>query len=161
MAAGSVSTQAISRLRTVAHCSPEPLAAIVPATPDDNTWVVETGRPYTSAAAIVPAATTSAQAPWPYVMCDLPIFSPTVMTMRFQPTMVPSPSAIATATLTHNGMNLVASSISVLKALRLDLASGLSGAAFSLLTNRIASEARYMSLRTLATASAGTLASEP
>jgi hypothetical protein len=50
---------------TGAHCSPEPLAAIVPATPDDNTCVVETGSPYISAAAIVPAATTSAQAPWP------------------------------------------------------------------------------------------------
>src|SRR5215468_8134790 len=108
MAAGSVNTHAIRRLRTVAHCSPEPLAAIVPATPDDNTWVVETGKPYTSAAAIVPAATTSAQAPWPYVMCDLPIFSPTVTTMRFHPTMVPSPSAMATATLTQSGMNLVA-----------------------------------------------------
>jgi hypothetical protein len=57
MAAGSVRTQANSRLRTVAHCRPEPLAAMVPATPDDNTWVVETGSPYTSAAAIVPAAT--------------------------------------------------------------------------------------------------------
>src|SRR5262245_8665685 len=65
MAAGSVRTHAINRLRTVAHCSPEPLAAIVPATPDDNTCVVETGSPYISAAAIVPAATTSAQAPWP------------------------------------------------------------------------------------------------
>jgi len=62
MAAGSVNTHAISRLRTVAHCSPEPFAAIVPATPDDNTCVVETGSPYISAAAIVPAATTSAQA---------------------------------------------------------------------------------------------------
>src|SRR5262249_31353794 len=50
MAAGSVSTHAINRLRTVAHCSPEPLAAIVPATPDDNTCVVETGSPYMSAA---------------------------------------------------------------------------------------------------------------
>ena len=45
MAAGSVSTQAISRLRIVAICRPEPLAAMVPATPDDSTWVVETGRP--------------------------------------------------------------------------------------------------------------------
>jgi len=35
--AGSVSTQASARLRTVAHCSPEPFAAIVPAIPDDNT----------------------------------------------------------------------------------------------------------------------------
>jgi hypothetical protein len=40
----------------------------------------------------------------------LPIFSPTVTTMRFQPIMVPRPSAMATAILTQNGMNLVASS---------------------------------------------------
>jgi hypothetical protein len=38
----------------------------------------------------------------------LPIFSPTVTTMRFQPIMVPRPSAIATATFTQVGMNLVA-----------------------------------------------------
>ncbi len=31
--------------RNVLHCMPDPLAAIVPATPDDRTWVVETGRP--------------------------------------------------------------------------------------------------------------------
>ena len=37
--------------------------AIVPATPDDSTWVVETGRPKISAAPIVPAATSSAEAP--------------------------------------------------------------------------------------------------
>ena len=53
MAAGKVSTQAISRLRTVAICRPEPLAAMVPATPDDKMCVVETGNPQTSAAAIV------------------------------------------------------------------------------------------------------------
>ena len=45
MAAGIVSTQARARLRTVAICRPEPLAAIVPATPDDKTCVVETGKP--------------------------------------------------------------------------------------------------------------------
>ena len=32
-------------LRMVAICRPEPLAAIAPATPDDSTCVVETGRP--------------------------------------------------------------------------------------------------------------------
>ena len=37
-------------LRIVLHCSPEPFAAIVPAMPLDNTWVVETGSPYMSAA---------------------------------------------------------------------------------------------------------------
>ena len=47
----------------VAICRPEPLAAIVPATPDDSTCVVETGRPNTSAAPIVAAATSSADAP--------------------------------------------------------------------------------------------------
>ena len=35
--AGSVSTQAIAKFRTVAHCSPEWFAAIVPAIPDDST----------------------------------------------------------------------------------------------------------------------------
>jgi hypothetical protein len=29
----------------VDHCSPEPLAAMVPAMPEDSTWVVETGNP--------------------------------------------------------------------------------------------------------------------
>jgi hypothetical protein len=50
---------------TVLHCRPAPLAAMVPATPLDSTCVVETGKPYISAAAIVAAATSSAAAPWP------------------------------------------------------------------------------------------------
>jgi hypothetical protein len=33
---GSVSTQAINKLRTVAHCRPDRFATMVPATPDDN-----------------------------------------------------------------------------------------------------------------------------
>jgi hypothetical protein len=45
IAAGSVSTHASAMLRTVESCSPEPLAAMVPAIPDDSTCVVETGRP--------------------------------------------------------------------------------------------------------------------
>jgi hypothetical protein len=90
------------------HLEAEPLAAIVPATPEDSTCVVETGRPYMSAAAIVPAATSSAAAPCPYVRWVLPMRSPTVITMRFQPIIVPRPSAIATATLTQVGINLVA-----------------------------------------------------
>jgi hypothetical protein len=45
IAAGSVSTQASAMLRTVESCSPEPLAAMVPAIPDDSTCVVDTGRP--------------------------------------------------------------------------------------------------------------------
>jgi len=64
IAAGRVSTQAITMLRMVAICSPAPLAAIAPATPDDSTWVVETGRPNMSAALMVAAATSSAEAPW-------------------------------------------------------------------------------------------------
>jgi hypothetical protein len=63
IAAGSVSTQAMAMLRIVALCSPDPLAAMVPAIPDESTCVVETGRPYPSAAAMVAAAVISAQAP--------------------------------------------------------------------------------------------------
>ena len=33
--------------------------------PEESTCVVETGRPYMSAAMIVPAAISSAEAPWP------------------------------------------------------------------------------------------------
>ena len=59
----SVVTHAAAMLRTVAHCRPEPLAAIVPAMPDDRICVVLTGRPYMSAAPIVSMATISAEAP--------------------------------------------------------------------------------------------------
>ncbi len=45
IAAGSVVTQASAMLRTVDICRPEPFAAMVPATPEDRMWVVETGRP--------------------------------------------------------------------------------------------------------------------
>ena len=45
IATGSVSTQAIARFRIVDICRPDRLAAIVPATPDERTCVVETGRP--------------------------------------------------------------------------------------------------------------------
>ena len=45
---GRVSTQAINRLRTVAHCKPDLFATIVPATPDDSTCVVLTGNPRVS-----------------------------------------------------------------------------------------------------------------
>ena len=41
---GRVSTQAIIKLRTVPHCRPVPFAAIVPATPEDSTCVVLTGK---------------------------------------------------------------------------------------------------------------------
>jgi hypothetical protein len=63
MADGTVSTQASAMLRTVASCSPDPLADIVPAMPDESTCVVDTGRPKPSAAAMVAAAVISAQAP--------------------------------------------------------------------------------------------------
>jgi hypothetical protein len=43
----------------------------------------------------------------------LPIFSPTVTTMRFQPTMVPSPSASATDSFTRVAMNVVPRSSAV------------------------------------------------
>src|SRR5579872_3732193 len=61
---GSVSTHAIRRFRTVAHCRPERFAAIVPAMPDESTCVVLTGSPNPSAAPIVAIAVISAAAPW-------------------------------------------------------------------------------------------------
>jgi hypothetical protein len=45
MEMGSVSTQAIARFLIVFHWIPDRFAAIVPATPDDRTWVVLTGSP--------------------------------------------------------------------------------------------------------------------
>ncbi len=45
MAARRVKTQAMARLRTVLHCKPEWLAAMVPATPEESTCVVLTGSP--------------------------------------------------------------------------------------------------------------------
>ena len=60
---GKVRIQASARLRTVRHCSPEPFAAIVPATPEDSTWVVLTGRPNFEARPMVNMATSSADAP--------------------------------------------------------------------------------------------------
>jgi len=63
MDAGSVSTQAMARLRTVDHCRPEWFAAIVPAMPDESTCVVLTGMPNQSAAPMVSMAVISAAAP--------------------------------------------------------------------------------------------------
>ena len=45
IAAGRVRIQASAMLRMVDHCRPEPLAAMVPAMPEESTWVVETGSP--------------------------------------------------------------------------------------------------------------------
>src|SRR5579863_1259158 len=82
-------------------------------------------------------------------------FSPTVTTMRFQPIIVPRPSAMATAIFTQLGMNLVASSSESLYALNIRTWSAESSLSLSFIKKRIASEARYMSLRTLPTVSAG------
>ena len=65
MEAGRVSTHAMARFRTVLHCSPVWLAAMVPATPDESTWVVLTGSPNQSAAPMVNIAVISAAAPCP------------------------------------------------------------------------------------------------
>src|ERR1017187_268604 len=106
-AAGSVNTHAIPMFRIVARCNPLWFAAIVPATLELSTCVVDTGNPYVPATRIVAIATSCAEAPCAYVMRDLPIFSPTVVTIRFHPIIVPNPSASATATFTHVGMNFV------------------------------------------------------
>src|SRR5262245_62029195 len=54
--AGNVSTQASARLRIVPIWRPDRLAAIVPATPEESTCVVLTGRPNMSAALMVAMA---------------------------------------------------------------------------------------------------------
>jgi len=82
IAAGSVRTQANAMLRTVANCSPEPFAAIVPAMPDDKTCVVETGSPNPSAAAMVAAAVISAQAPCLHFVEDEEKVAPITMAKR-------------------------------------------------------------------------------
>ncbi|MCY1181010.1 hypothetical protein D9M73_214910 [compost metagenome] len=91
----------------------------------------------------------------------MPIFSPTVTTMRFQPTMVPRPSAIATAIFTHNGMKRVALSICCLNNCNLPVVSASKLPTLFFSIRRMVSLVRYMSLRTLPMASAGTFDSEP
>src|SRR4051794_10774749 len=49
MATGRVSTQATAMFRTVLNWRPDRPAAIVPATPEERTWVVLTGSPPASA----------------------------------------------------------------------------------------------------------------
>jgi hypothetical protein len=96
IAAGSVNTQAIARLLTVPHCNPDPFAAIVPAMPEvrmDRQSVHVRRRDRSHRDEFGGGALGVSQV-------VLPIFSPTVTTIRFQPTIVPRPSAIATATLT-------------------------------------------------------------
>ncbi len=94
-------------------------------------------------------------------MWVLPIFSPTVTTMRFQPTMVPRPSAMATLTFTQVGMKRVPFSSPPWKLFR-TAASGLERPAVLLLpSSRVASPTRYMSLRRFGVAKAGTCLIEP
>ena len=64
----------------------------------------------------------------------------TVTTIRLQPTIVPRPSAIATATFTQFGMNLVESSSIFLKLVSVFLVSSGSGTVFYLPRKRSVSE---------------------
>ncbi|AHF86645.1 hypothetical protein RLEG3_12365 [Rhizobium leguminosarum bv. trifolii WSM1689] len=66
------------------------MTAIVPATPEESTWVVQNSNPSWSAAPIANMATISAAA---WVRCALSIFALTVMTIRFHPTIFPSADA--------------------------------------------------------------------
>lgn len=50
------------------------VATIAPATPEDKTCVVETGKPNPEASPMVLEATISADAPSANVICRLPIF---------------------------------------------------------------------------------------
>ena len=70
-------------------------------------------------------------------------------------------SEIATAILTHVGMNFVAWSSDNLYAFSVLRSSSESSLALSFMRKRIASETRYMSLRVLPTESAGNFASDP
>jgi len=61
--AGRVKTHASAMRFKVAGWTPDLLATMVPAIPDERTWVVLTGIWRRSAAAMVIAATSSAEAP--------------------------------------------------------------------------------------------------
>ena len=105
MVTGRVITHAINIFLTVFFWRfffPLP-TIIVPATPEESTWVVLTGNPKDDERLIVAAATSSALAPCAYVRCVFPIFSPIVTTILFQPTMVPKPRARETIRITHRG----------------------------------------------------------
>jgi hypothetical protein len=56
IAIGRVNTHAMRRLRIVPHCKTERLAVIVPATPEDKTCAVDTGKPNILAAPTFSAA---------------------------------------------------------------------------------------------------------
>ena len=62
---GKVNTQARSRLRTVWPWTPDLLANIPPAIPDERQWVVLTGTPAMADTAMVLMATSSEIAPCP------------------------------------------------------------------------------------------------
>ena len=66
--------------------------------------------------------------------------------MRFQPIMVPRPSAIATATFTHTGMNLVSLSMCVFSEAA-DFCSSGSSSLWAFNNFPSASDVRYKSLR--------------
>src|ERR1041385_8967699 len=102
---GNVRNQAIRILRTVSgwRFFTPLLATILPATPEESTCVVLTGHPKLDDKPMVIAAAASALAPWAYVRCSLPIFSPTVLTIRFHPIMVPKPSEREMRIITHRG----------------------------------------------------------
>ena len=98
--------------------------------------------------------------PCAYVKCCLPMRSPTVTTMRFQPIIVPSPRAMATETLTQVGIKRVPASKLRRYSLRTAISCG-SNLASASGSKRIASEARYISLRRFCVAAAGTRRIDP
>jgi hypothetical protein len=65
IAAGGVDIRPSAMLRRVDHCMPEPLAIIVPATPDESICVIDTGRPRPSAAPKVEIDRDPGQEPRP------------------------------------------------------------------------------------------------
>ena len=62
--AGRVRIQAIRMVFTVPPCRPLLFATMVPATPEDSTWVVETGRAKMLAKPIMVAVVICADMPW-------------------------------------------------------------------------------------------------
>ena len=86
-----------------------PVPTILPATAEERTCVVLTGKPRPLLMPIVPAATNSAAAPCAYVRCDFPIFSPMVITILFHPTMVPRPREKEIKRMASKGAKSVAS----------------------------------------------------
>ncbi|MNC72832.1 hypothetical protein D3C75_1239430 [compost metagenome] len=62
--AGRVRTQASRMVLTVPPCRPLLFATMVPATPEDSTWVVDTGRLKMLAMPMAQAAVICADMPW-------------------------------------------------------------------------------------------------